>query len=130
VKAEHCQGLQHLERCKGGIKNRHLPHAHHAQPGPDLLGQAAEARAPEQDHISSFLIHGLPGLAANELNKALPVRHGENRELLKETGVVTVPGSGFGRAGEGYMRLSYATSEENIARGLERIRRFMESRRS
>jgi aminotransferase len=51
-------------------------------------------------------------------------------ELLKETGVVTVPGSGFGRAGEGYMRLSYATSEENIARGLERIRRFMESRRS
>jgi aminotransferase len=51
-------------------------------------------------------------------------------ELLKETGVVTVPGSGFGCAGEGYMRLSYATSEENIARGLERIRRFMESRRS
>jgi len=51
-------------------------------------------------------------------------------ELLRETGVVTVPGSGFGRAGEGYMRLSYATSEENIARGLERIRRFVESRRA
>jgi aminotransferase len=49
-------------------------------------------------------------------------------ELLKETGVVTVPGSGFGRAGEGYMRMSYATSEENIARGLSRIRQFLESR--
>ena len=51
-------------------------------------------------------------------------------ELLKETGVVTVPGSGFGCAGEGFIRLSYATSEENITRGLERIRRFVESRRS
>jgi aminotransferase len=48
--------------------------------------------------------------------------------LLKETGVVAVPGSGFGRGGEGYLRLSYATSESNIARGLERIRRFVESR--
>ena len=49
-------------------------------------------------------------------------------ELLKETGVVAVPGSGFGRGGEGYLRLSYATSESNIARGLARIRHFMESR--
>jgi aminotransferase len=49
-------------------------------------------------------------------------------ELLKETGVVIVPGSGFGRGGEGYVRLSYATSEKNIALGLARIRRFVESR--
>ena len=49
-------------------------------------------------------------------------------ELLKETGVVIVPGSGFGRGGEGYIRLSYATSEKNIALGLARIRRFVESR--
>jgi aminotransferase len=48
--------------------------------------------------------------------------------LLKETGVVTVPGSGFGEAGEGYLRISYATSEENIRGGLSRIRRFMEHR--
>jgi aminotransferase len=48
--------------------------------------------------------------------------------LLKETGVVTVPGSGFGEAGEGYLRLSYATSEENIRGGLSRMRRFMEPR--
>lgn len=48
--------------------------------------------------------------------------------LLKETGVVIVPGSGFGRGGEGYVRLSYATSEKNIALGLARIRRFVESR--
>ncbi|HWR62126.1 MAG TPA: pyridoxal phosphate-dependent aminotransferase, partial [Clostridia bacterium] len=39
-------------------------------------------------------------------------------ELLKKTGVVTVPGSGFGEAGEGFIRISYATSEENIKEGL------------
>ena len=47
--------------------------------------------------------------------------------LLKETGVVTVPGCGFGAAGEGYVRLSYATSENNIQCGLDRIRRFVEN---
>jgi aminotransferase len=48
--------------------------------------------------------------------------------LIKETGVATVPGSGFGPSGEGYLRMSYATSEENITSGLARIRGFMESR--
>ena len=49
-------------------------------------------------------------------------------ELLKETAVVTVPGSGFGSAGEGYIRMSYATSEQNIEHGIARVDRFMESR--
>jgi aminotransferase len=47
-------------------------------------------------------------------------------KLLKKTGVVTVPGSGFGSAGEGYIRMSYATSEQNIVQGLARVRRFVE----
>lgn len=47
-------------------------------------------------------------------------------ELLKKTGVVTVPGSGFGEAGEGFIRISYATSEENIKEGLKRIKGFVE----
>jgi aminotransferase len=45
--------------------------------------------------------------------------------LLKEKGVVVVPGTGFGDAGEGFVRLSYATSEENILEGLSRIKDFM-----
>lgn len=48
-------------------------------------------------------------------------------KLLKETGVVVVPGSGFGEAGEGFIRMSYATSEENIAEGLKRIKKFVQS---
>lgn len=45
--------------------------------------------------------------------------------LLRDVGVVTSPGSGFGRSGEGYVRLSYATSKENIEEGLKRVARFM-----
>lgn len=46
-------------------------------------------------------------------------------ELLKKTGVVVVPGSGFGEAGEGFIRISYATSEEKIKEGLKRIKNFV-----
>lgn len=47
--------------------------------------------------------------------------------LLREKAVVTVPGTGFGEGGEGFVRLSYATSEETIREGLNRIREFVES---
>lgn len=41
--------------------------------------------------------------------------------LLDEYGVAAVSGTSFGDAGEGYIRLSYATSEENIEEALKRI---------
>ncbi|MCD6242419.1 pyridoxal phosphate-dependent aminotransferase [Candidatus Bathyarchaeota archaeon] len=41
--------------------------------------------------------------------------------LLKEARVVTVPGSGFGKYGEGYLRLSYATSYEQLEEAMNRI---------
>jgi len=41
--------------------------------------------------------------------------------LLNEAGVAVLPGTHFGRYGEGYIRLSYATSLENIRKGLNRI---------
>ncbi len=41
--------------------------------------------------------------------------------LLEEAGVALLPGTVFGRLGEGYLRLSYANSLENIERALERI---------
>jgi len=47
--------------------------------------------------------------------------------LLKEKHCVVVPGTGFGEGGEGFVRLSYATSEENIREGLKRIKEFVES---
>ncbi len=42
--------------------------------------------------------------------------------LLNNAGVATLPGTAFGKYGEGYIRLSYATSKENIREGLNRIK--------
>ena len=42
--------------------------------------------------------------------------------LLKEAGVVTVPGSGFGPSGEGHLRISYSISYEQVKEGMKRIR--------
>lgn len=42
--------------------------------------------------------------------------------LLNEAGVATLAGTDFGKYGEGYIRLSYATSQENIRKALERIK--------
>ncbi len=41
--------------------------------------------------------------------------------LLNEHGVATLAGTAFGAHGEGYLRISYANSEENLTRALERI---------
>jgi aspartate aminotransferase len=42
--------------------------------------------------------------------------------LLREAHVVTVPGEGFGT--REHIRISYATSEKELGRGLERMRKF------
>jgi LL-diaminopimelate aminotransferase len=41
--------------------------------------------------------------------------------LLDRAGVVCTPGAGFGRCGEGYVRISAFNSHENVERALERI---------
>jgi aspartate/methionine/tyrosine aminotransferase len=48
--------------------------------------------------------------------------------LLDEAGVAVIGGPDFGVFGEGYLRLSYANSAENIARALERMERFLTER--
>lgn len=42
--------------------------------------------------------------------------------ILEKAGVALLPGTSFGHKGEGYLRLSYANSIENIEKGIERIR--------
>lgn len=49
--------------------------------------------------------------------------------LLKEQSVAVVPGAAFGPGGEGYIRCCYATSYEEVAEALERIGRFLQSRK-
>ncbi|NEZ47708.1 aminotransferase class I/II-fold pyridoxal phosphate-dependent enzyme [Clostridium niameyense] len=46
-------------------------------------------------------------------------------KLLKEARVAVVPGSAFGKGGEGYMRISYAYSIEELEEALNRIEKFI-----
>jgi aspartate aminotransferase len=47
------------------------------------------------------------------------------KRLLSEQGVVTAPGDGFGDAGEGYLRISFANSLDRIEEGLDRIEKLV-----
>ena len=49
--------------------------------------------------------------------------------LLEEAGVATIGGPDFGVYGEGYIRLSYANSSDNILKALARIGEFLGSRK-
>jgi aspartate/methionine/tyrosine aminotransferase len=46
--------------------------------------------------------------------------------LLEQTGVATIGGPDFGTLGEGYIRLSYANSQQNISNAIERVRGFLD----
>ena len=45
--------------------------------------------------------------------------------VLSEAGVALLSGSAFGEYGEGYVRLSYANSQENISKALARLAEFV-----
>ena len=48
--------------------------------------------------------------------------------LLEDAGVAVIGGPDFGILGEGYMRLSYANSTENILKALDRMGDFLTTR--
>ncbi|MCZ6497006.1 MAG: pyridoxal phosphate-dependent aminotransferase [Alphaproteobacteria bacterium] len=58
------------------------------------------------------------GIAAKELEV----------KLLEEAGVATIAGTSFGVHGEGYLRISYANSIDNIREAMGRIRTWLEAR--
>jgi len=47
-------------------------------------------------------------------------------DILEKAHVAVTPGADFGEGGEGYLRLSYATSPENIDEGLRRLAKYIE----
>jgi LL-diaminopimelate aminotransferase len=47
---------------------------------------------------------------------------GTTAKILEETGIVTTPGTGFGAAGEGYIRLTLTTDRARLAEAVERLR--------
>jgi len=64
--------------------------------------------------------YAFPNIAATGW-KAKPLANA----LLEQAGVATIGGPDFGVYGEGFLRLSYANSTENILRALRRIDEFL-----
>jgi aspartate/methionine/tyrosine aminotransferase len=50
--------------------------------------------------------------------------------LLEDAGVAIIGGPDFGILGEGYVRISYANSTENILRALDRMGDFLATRKA
>jgi len=80
------------------------------------------------------LINAIPGVSTqtpkgafyvfpNVKSFGLPSRQIAQR-LLDEAGVAVLAGTDFGAGGEGYLRISYATSMEKIEAGIERMAEF------
>ena len=51
------------------------------------------------------------------------------RDLAKEAKVALIPGVSFGPGGEGYVRMSYAASMENLVEAVKRIKDYVQSRK-
>lgn len=49
------------------------------------------------------------------------------KQLLEKEKVAVVPGTAFGNSGEGFLRISYAYSLEDLKAALERIERFVDT---
>ncbi|MFB6293388.1 MAG: pyridoxal phosphate-dependent aminotransferase [Halonotius sp.] len=82
--------------------------------------------------ISRFEEMGLDCFTAKGAFYAFPACGGDDEafaeELLEAEGVAVVPGSVFGPAGEGHLRISYATGMSELKTALQRIESFVETR--
>jgi aminotransferase len=93
------------------------------------------------DKRRRFLIHALRGMGLECFEpygafyvfpciKSLGMTSDEfATQLLKEEKVAVVPGTAFGDCGEGYLRISYAYSIDNLKIALERIEKFVSRHR-
>lgn len=83
------------------------------------------------------LLNALPGVSCVEPGGAfyafpnvsalgIPAKRIETG-LLEEAGVATIAGTSFGAQGEGFIRISYANSVENIREAMQRIRGWLEA---
>ena len=50
-------------------------------------------------------------------------------KLLQEEKIAAIPGNAFGDSGEGYLRISYAYSLDNLKKAMERLSRFVKKLR-
>ena len=103
--------------------------------GPQDAGSAMVAAFAERRQAVVDGLNSIPGLSCqmpagafyaypNILGTGLDSRTLQDR-LLEEAGVATIAGTSFGAAGEGYLRISYANSLDNLQTAIERIRQLV-----
>ena len=82
--------------------------------------------------VTGFLTDYLPHHRCYSKNTVLSYRDTLKLFLrfLKEEKVALVPGTAFGDCGEGYLRISYAYSLDNLKLALSRLERFVEKLRA
>ena len=105
--------------------------------GPQDAVQAMAAEFEQRRRLIADGLRSIPGINCPEPEgafyafpsiKNLEVRSGDFEErALSEAGVALLSGSAFGEFGEGYVRLSYANSQENLRKALERLDKFVRS---
>ena len=97
--------------------------------GDELYAPMLEEYAARRDIVVKEL-SAVPGVEFSDPEGAfyaffrhgLPMPSAEVRAALAEKGVLLRSGSEYGPSGEGYLRMSFAASEENIKEGIRRIK--------
>jgi aspartate aminotransferase len=99
----------------------------------DFVGEMVAEYQKRRDRMVE-LVNAIPGVHAQKPQgafyvfpnvKAFGISSKEiQRRLLDEQGVAVLAGTDFGPAGDGYIRLCYATSMEVIERAMEKIANF------
>ena len=84
----------------------------------DGLRSIPGIRCPEPEGA----FYAFPSIAETGLSS-----HEFEERALSEAGVALLSGSAFGEYGEGYVRLSYANSQENIQIALESLSKFVQT---
>ena len=103
------------------------------QTGQEYVYEMVEEYKRRRDYIYKRLIDmGLPTVKPSGAFYAFPnITHsGLNsmefcEQFLQEEKVAIVPGDAFGEAGEGFVRICYATSMENITEAMNRLEHFL-----
>ena len=77
------------------------------------------------------LVNLLKGTSSRYIRKEFDMTSEEcATRFLKEEKVATVPGTAFGESGEGFLRISYAYSIDQLREAMERMGRFIEKLRN
>lgn len=102
--------------------------------GPQDSKEAMVREFKKRRDLALDIINDIDGLECNCPNGAFylfpkydyKIKSNELAEhLLKDGHVAITPGRAFGPSGEGFFRISYATSEENIVEGLGRMKKSL-----